>query len=274
MQRLLRRCFAGISAGQAHTRQHACLKVPQKMQASTSQTPGSYDLESIYQDTLKQLQAMRDQKLISPAHYDLIANTKGPAEIEGVVTASQTQSETTNRVLKVVRPLLEQLERFGPTLDAIAGAAPPQFMGVNMLGIVWGSIKFFMVIARDFSDAFTTICDFFEEVKNSLPVNQVYIDIFGPSELQLLRGPLVKMYKLLLLFGVKAVELVSSSTSTRAIWKSATSSPSNELQNLTAQIVKARNEINIAANAEHMHQSSKASKSVGIVYHYKHALTL
>ena len=90
---------------------------------------------------------MRDQKLISPAHYDLIANTRKPEEIEGVVAASQTHSEATNRVLKVVQPLLVQLERFGPTIDAIAGAAPPQFMGVNLLGLVWGSIKFFMVVS-------------------------------------------------------------------------------------------------------------------------------
>lgn len=117
------------------------------MQSSTNETPGSFDLQSIYQDALKKLQLMRDQGKITSANYDLIANTKDPAEIEGVVTASQAQPETTKRALKVVRPLLEQLKRFGPALDVFAGAALPQSMGVNFLGLVWGSIKFFMVVS-------------------------------------------------------------------------------------------------------------------------------
>ncbi|KAF7966513.1 hypothetical protein HWV62_38096, partial [Athelia sp. TMB] len=270
-----------LSAGRAYTRQHACSKVymhatsrichttiPQiatslqpKMQSSTSESPGSFDLESIYQDALNQLQSMRVRGQITSADYDLITTTRKPSEILGTVQgaiASQMQSDARTRVSQVLEPLLERLERFGSAMDMIVGAVP-QIMGVSVLGLVWGSFKFLMIMARDVSDAFSTVLDVLEDARNSLPTLDVYIRLFGSSNIQLLRRPLVEMYSHLMVFGIEAMKLFNRSM-LATFGKAASSGLSKELQALTAKIAKSRDEVDRVANLEHMHQNDAALK--------------
>ncbi|KAF7986442.1 hypothetical protein HWV62_31201 [Athelia sp. TMB] len=234
-----------------------------KMQSSTSETPGSYDLESIYQDALNQLQSMRVRGQITSADYDLITTTRKPSEILGAVQgaiASQTHSDARSRVSQVVEPLLERLERFGSAIDMIVGAVP-QIMGVSVLGLVWGSFKFLMIMARDVSDAFSTVLDLLEDVRNSLPTLDVYIRLFGSSNIQLLRRPLVEMYSHLMLLGIEAIKLFNRSM-LGTFGKAASSGLSKDLQALTAKIAKARDEVDRVANLEHMHQNDAALKEM------------
>ncbi|KAF7972004.1 hypothetical protein HWV62_19289 [Athelia sp. TMB] len=230
------------------------------MQSSTNQTPDSDSyLKSIHGKALEHLRSMRDKKQISATHYDLIANTRKPDEIKAVVEASQTRSRAADLVWKAAEPLLARLDVYGPAMDAIAGAAP-QLMGVNVVGLVWGSIKFVLVTARDVSDSITTICDFFNKLSGILLINEIYVEMFAASRIQLLRAPLIEMYTHLMLFGVRAVELASRSRA-RAFWGSIWSSPSKVFSGLTEQIAQARQEIDRVAHVEHMRQTSEASNA-------------
>ncbi|KAF7986444.1 hypothetical protein HWV62_31205 [Athelia sp. TMB] len=230
------------------------------MQSSTNQTPDSDSyLKSIHDKALEHLRSMRDKKQISATHYDLIANTRKPDEIKAVVEASQTRSRAADLVWKAAEPLLARLDVYGPAMDAIAGAAP-QLMGVNVVGLVWGSIKFVLVTARDVSDSITTICDFFNKLSGILLINEIYVEMFAASRIQLLRAPLIEMYTHLMLFGVRAVELASRSRA-RAFWGSIWSSPSKVFSGLTEQIAQARQEIDRVAHVEHMRQTSEASNA-------------
>ncbi|KZP24358.1 TPR-like protein [Athelia psychrophila] len=149
---------------------------------------GSYDLRSIYQGAIDQLQGMRDAGQLSPTDYDLITSTSKPGEIllpVGTANAS--------RISAAVEPLLSLLEGFGAAMDLVMQFSP-EFMGVNILGIVWGSIKFMMARARDVSDALATVVEILDVVRNSLPTLEVYTKMFGSSDIQLLKRPLVEIY--------------------------------------------------------------------------------
>ncbi|KZP17601.1 hypothetical protein FIBSPDRAFT_25658 [Athelia psychrophila] len=102
---------------------------------------GSYDLRAIYQGAIDQLQGMRDAGQLSSADYDLITSTSKPGEIllpVGTANAS--------RISAAVEPLLSLLEKFGTAMDLVMQFSP-EFMSVNILGIVWGSIKFMMAVS-------------------------------------------------------------------------------------------------------------------------------
>ncbi|KAF7965512.1 hypothetical protein HWV62_43094 [Athelia sp. TMB] len=204
---------------------------------------------------------MRARGQITSADYDLITTTRKPSEILGAVQgaiAPQTKSDARTRVSQVVEPLVERLERFGSAIDMIVGAVP-QIMGVSVLGLIWGSFRFLMIIARDVSDAFSTVLDVLEDVRNSLPTLDVYIRLFGSSNIQLLRRPLVEMYSHLMLLGIEAMKLFNRSM-LGTLGKAASSGLSKDLQALTAKIVKARDEVDRVANLEHMHQNDAALK--------------
>ncbi|KZP17459.1 hypothetical protein FIBSPDRAFT_26294 [Athelia psychrophila] len=156
---------------------------------------------------------MRDAGQLSSADYDLITSTK-PNEVLLPVEAAHARSLETHlgasRIRESVDPLLQRLERFGEAMDKVVELSP-EFMGVNILGIVWGSIRLMMMIARDVSDAFGTVVEVLDIIRNSLPVLDVYIDLFSGSDIQLLKGPLVEIYTQLMLFGLQAVKLFNRS---------------------------------------------------------------
>ncbi|KZP26380.1 hypothetical protein FIBSPDRAFT_949556 [Athelia psychrophila] len=220
---------------------------------ASGSSSGSYDLESVYKTALDDLQDMRDAGQLSSADYDLITSTSKPGEVllpAGAANAS--------RVSALVEPLLARLERFGIVIDMVVPFSP-QFMGVSILGIVWGSIKFMMAIARDVSDALATVVEVLEGIRNSLPVLDVYIELFSSSDIQLLKGPLVEIYTQLMLFGVQAVKLFNHSM-LRTLSKSTSTSQARHFQSLSAKIAKARDDVDRIANVEHMHQTNQALK--------------
>ncbi|KZP13535.1 hypothetical protein FIBSPDRAFT_1049346 [Athelia psychrophila] len=209
---------------------------------------GSYDLRSIYQGAIDQLQGMRDAGQLSSADYDLITSTSKPGEIilpVGTANAS--------RISAAVEPLLSLLEGFGAAMDLVMQFSP-EFMGVNILGIVWGSIKFMMARAQDVSDALATVVEILDVVRNSLPTLEVYTKMFGSSDIQLLKRPLVDIYTQLMLFGVEGVKLFKRSM-LKALAKSTSTSQTEQFRSFSANIAKARDEVDRIANVEHMNET-------------------
>ncbi|KZP24417.1 hypothetical protein FIBSPDRAFT_1042200 [Athelia psychrophila] len=185
-----------------------------------------------------------------------------PNEVLLPVEAAHARSLETHlgasRIRESVDPLLQRLERFGEAMDKVVELSL-EFMGVNILGIVWGSIRLMMMIARDVSDAFGTVVEVLDIIRNSLPVLDVYIDLFSGSDIQLLKGPLVEIYTQLMLFGLQAIKLFNRLL-VGTLVKSASTSQAKRFQSLSEKIAKARDEVDRIANVEHMHQADQALK--------------
>ena len=75
-------------------------------------------------------------------------------------------------------------------------------------------------IARDIHDTFDTVLSMMEEVVDGLPTLDIYIHLFGSSEHELLKVPLVNTFTELVLFGTRAIELFDRSAIRKysAIW--------------------------------------------------------
>jgi len=111
----------------------------------------SYTLESIYVDALKQLDALKADRRLSEDDFKIVTTTTSPAEILDLVNKSilkNALAEPTvkKRIVEVVEPLLLRLERFGAVIDMIVQSTP-QIFGLNLVGLVWGSIMYLMVVS-------------------------------------------------------------------------------------------------------------------------------
>jgi hypothetical protein len=88
---------------------------------------------------------------LSQANYDAITSTTRPEEIldlvnEAIIRKSLSQAGTKKRVIAVVEPLLMKLERFGAAIDMLAQSSP-QVMGLNLVGLVWGFLRFIIAVS-------------------------------------------------------------------------------------------------------------------------------
>lgn len=61
------------------------------------------------------------------------------------------------------------------------------------------------------TEALATVLDTLDRIANVLPTLKVYVDLYNASKLQLLRGPLVKIYADMISFGLRAIKLFNRS---------------------------------------------------------------
>ena len=186
----------------------------------------------MYADALKQVRDLRGAGRLSSAHYDTITGTSTPKDVlasvnDAILRHGDAKSTTKTRMQNMGESLRPRLERFGTAIDMLAQSSP-QVMGVNLVGLLWGTLKFFVVVsllinfrsdvwltrvqvAGDIADTFNTVLIFFEDIVKGLPALETYIDIFGSSQLQLLRESLVDIYREFVVFGLQAVKLFDRS---------------------------------------------------------------
>lgn len=111
---------------------------------------GGYDLELIYREAVDQLQSMRDTGQLSSVDYDMITSTSKPGEallpMEKAIAKLSEQQLSSSRISASVVPLMLRLERFSAAIDMVMQVSP-QLMGVSLLGLVWGSIRFLLVVS-------------------------------------------------------------------------------------------------------------------------------
>ena len=137
-------------------------------------------------------------------------------------------ADTKRRAQSVLEPLLLRLERFSSTIDILAQSSP-QAMGLNLVGLIWGSVRFLLVVskslsifswdmidlkavARDIIDTFNAVLETLEDIARSLPSWEAYVQLYGYSRIQLPRPALVQIYSDLISFGLYAIRLFNRST--------------------------------------------------------------
>ncbi|KAA6409811.1 MAG: hypothetical protein FRX48_06423 [Lasallia pustulata] len=226
-------------------------------------TSPSYTLETIYAGALDQIKELRDTGKLSSADYDMITGDSTPGDVltfmnDTILRHARSQSDKQTRVREKAKPLLEGLERFGGVIDIFASSSP-QVHGVNPARLIWGFMKFLLLVARDIVDTFDTVLTLLEDVIKELPALQAYINIYGSSKLQLLREPLVDIYAAFIVLGLQALKLFGRSAH-RTIGRSAWRSLDSDFKSLISRIEKNRTIVERNAAVERSNQADEASK--------------
>ncbi|KAI9817428.1 MAG: hypothetical protein M1827_001037 [Pycnora praestabilis] len=193
--------------------------------------------------------------------YNSLLAAKGPEDVlssveDVIYMDAAIHPNTKHRMRVVVEPLVGRFERFSSAIDMLAQSSP-QAMGVSVVGLIWGSLKFIIMIAKDIIDTFDAVLDALESITKALPRFGIYIDLFGSSDIQLLRAPLTDIYSDLIRFGIQAIKLFDRSM-LRNFGRSAWYSLQKDFKLLITNISKHREEVDIAAETEHMNQSSRS----------------
>jgi hypothetical protein len=111
--------------------------------ATSSQPKPPLTLQSVHDNAIKRLQ---DAGRLSSADYDRINGT----DLQGILASvDDAIAQTTNavKVGRVFKSLLERLGKFESAIDMLAQSSP-QVLGLSLVGLIWGSLKIFLVVSR------------------------------------------------------------------------------------------------------------------------------
>ena len=115
-----------------------------------------------------------------------------------------------------------------------------------------------MVIAQDIAKSFEMIDQTLHDLERSIPIFESLANLYGTSEVQLLRQPLVDIYASIVSLGLVVIRLCERGpleTLGRSVWNSL----QVDLNASIARLEKAGKLVEQAACVEHMH----ATKMIG-----------
>ena len=237
---------------------------PQSSQlaASSKTTTESYTLETVYDEAMEEVKALHASGKLPDEYYTSIINTKRPEDLHLIVKEENKrqvvgQTRAKRSLNTMVSSTVKKLERYVGAIDMIAQSSP-QALGLNVVGLVWGSLKVLMIIAQDITQSFEMIEQTLHGLGRSLPILESLTKLYGTSEIQLLRQPLVDIYASIVSLGLVIVRLCERGpldTLGRAVWKSL----QGDLNASIARSEKAGKLVEQAAFVEHMH----ATKTIG-----------
>jgi hypothetical protein len=113
--------------------------------------PDNYSLEDIHDDAVKQLQQLQAADRLSSQDLSVLTGTKSGVDVlefaKRVVADRESDSKIKQKMDKVIGPLIERLKRFEGAIDALIGAVPKP-MGADVAGLLWGSLKFVLLVSN------------------------------------------------------------------------------------------------------------------------------
>lgn len=223
----------------------------------------TFTLESVCADALRNFESLHVSGRLSKKYYDVLLRTTSPDELIINVGNSSGLQKDEGRFEKVVDSTVARINRYADAIDMIAQSSP-QAYGLNIVGLVWGSLKFLLVIAKDISAAYDTIVQTLDYVRQSLPNLGALIYIYGESQLQLLYKPLLDIYAAIISFGLQTAEhLCRNTSSLKALAHSAWSSLQSDFAMSLTKLKVAGQSVEQAANVEHMYATDVARRDQG-----------
>ena len=233
-----------------------------QLAASSKTTTESYTLETIYNEVMEEVKTLHASGKLSDEYYSSLIQTKRPEDLHLIVEEENKQRvEGQTRVKRslnnIVSSTVEKLERYAGAIDMIAQSSP-QALGLNIVGLVWGSLKVLMIVAQDIAKSFEMIDQTLHDLERSLPILESLTKLYGTSEVQLLRQPLVDIYASIVSLGLVVIRLCERApldTLGRSVWNSL----QGDLNASIARLEKAGKLVEQAACVEHMH----ATKTIG-----------
>ena len=223
----------------------------------------AFTVESVYADARAQIERLRASAGASTRYFDILLQTTSPDDIISTSHSASSLQNKSGRFEKVVGSTMTRIHRYTDAIDMIAQSSP-QAYGLNIAGLIWGSFKFLLVIAKDISTTYDTVIQTLERVRQSLPSLGALARIYGDSELQLLYRPLVDIYAAIISLGIKTAEHLSRSThSLKTVTHSAWSSLQADFEPSLANLANAGQRIEQAASVEHMYATDVIRKDQG-----------
>lgn len=112
----------------------------------------AYDISDVYSDALQQLKDLRAAGRLNAADFEILTTTTRPDDAitllkDVMLVASNDQAKKKKpKIQGVVDALVQRLFKFESAIEMIVSSAP-QVMGVNVAGLVWGSLKFVLIVS-------------------------------------------------------------------------------------------------------------------------------
>ena len=233
-----------------------------QLAASSRTTTESYTLETIYNEAMEEVKALHASGKLPDEYYTSIIDTKRPEDLHFIAKQENTRRVEKQGLAKrslntMVSSTVKKLERYAGAIDMIAQSSP-QVQGLNIVGLVWGSLKVLMIIAQDIAKSFEMIDQTLHDLERSLPILESLTKLYGTSEIQLLRQPLVDIYASIVSLGLVVIRLCKRGpfhTLGQSVWTSL----QGDLNASIARLEKAGKLVEKAACVEHMH----ATKAIG-----------
>lgn len=229
---------------------------------SSRATTESYTLETIYDEAMEEVKALHASGKLPDEYYNIISGMERPEDLHVIIEEEnkrrvEGQTRAKRRINSIVPSTVKKLERYVGAIDMIAQSSP-QALGLNIVGLVWGSLKVLMIIAQDIDKSFEMINQTLHDLGRSLPILGSLTKLYGTSEVQLLRQPLVDIYASIVSLALVVIRLCKRGpldTLGRSVWNSL----QGDLNASIARLEKAGKLVEQAACVEHMH----ATKIIG-----------
>lgn len=117
-----------------------------------SNDPG-FTADDVYQSAITQLAVLVDKDIITSSNYELLRTGNAERLIahvaETIETREKKKLEERGRLQKAVEGLFENLNRYSGPIDMVVQSSP-QVMGLSLAGLIWGGLKFFVVVRYSF----------------------------------------------------------------------------------------------------------------------------
>jgi hypothetical protein len=202
--------------------------------SSQLQAPGGlYTFETIHKEAVDQLKQLQSENRLSDQDLAVLTGTQSGEDVlnyaRDVILKCDANSKRREKIKRVLEPLILRLDRYDSAISSLVSALPSPF-GANIAGLIWGSLKFVLMvciaahdqlylsnqhfveqIANDIVQTWETVLDTLEQITKVLPSVKAYVELYGKSQLQLLREPLVNIYADMISFGLRAVKLINKS---------------------------------------------------------------
>lgn len=225
----------------------------------------AYTIESVYTEALKQAKSLQSSGSLPDKYSEILLETNNPEDLLSLLDndgSQQSRIGVHGKPLNdTVRSIVARLDRYADAIDMIAQSSPQAF-GLNVVGMIWGSLKFLLVVARDITATHDLITETLDYIRQSLPVLGALTNIYGHSEVQLLREPLVDIYSAIISFGLQvASRFAHDLLSLNTLGRSARSSLQADFDMSLKRLKEAGQIVEQAANMEHMYSTENVRKT-------------
>ncbi|KAF5004029.1 hypothetical protein FDECE_9442 [Fusarium decemcellulare] len=103
------------------------------------------------------------------------------------LAAVQERQAKTGRLvfMKRLDPFLKTMTEYGKVIEVFVNSS-------DMLAFVWGPLKYLLLVASNFSDAFDSLLDTYQQIGEQIPLLESYKDLFSDHALRYFRQKLWK----------------------------------------------------------------------------------
>jgi hypothetical protein len=118
--------------------------------SSPLQAPGGhYTFETIHKEAVDQLKQLQSENRLSDQDFAVLTGTQSGEDVlnyaRDVILKCDANSKRREKIKRVLEPLILRLDRYDSAISSLVTALPSAF-GANIAGLIWGSLKFVLMV--------------------------------------------------------------------------------------------------------------------------------